>query len=233
MRFGRTTTLGAGVAALMAVAATAHASIIPIGSSYTLIATNAPDTFTANTTFGGTVLLDGGAVQLSMSQIATGANGEWDVWTLTTTNGGPIAGNINAYWDISQDYVLSQNVYFDGVLDQWTVNGTPVSPVTNFGSICCAVTNNPVTGGAGYYNSGFQDPISAGTFDNWDQIYVSPYSFVTAGGIDPTTANGFTWALHFTLQNPVATPEPGDFAVFGMGLAGLGLVLRRRARRAR
>jgi len=42
----------------------ARAGIIPIGSSYTLIGTNAPDNFTANTTFGSTPTLG----QVSVAQ---------------------------------------------------------------------------------------------------------------------------------------------------------------------
>ena len=216
-------------AVLLGLTVSAQASIIPIGSSYTLIATNAPGTYTANTTFGGSVSVDGGAATLTMSQVATGANGEWDIWKLTTTSGGPIASNTGANWDITQDYVLSQNVKFDAVVDQWSVNGTPVTPTGSIGGICCAVSNNPATGGGAFYKSGFSGPISAGTVTNWNQIFVNPYSFVSSGGIDASTANGFTWALHFTLQSPV--PEPGDLAILLVALAGLGAVKAGRSRR--
>jgi hypothetical protein len=214
-------------ALLVSVAAGAQASIIPIGSSFTLVATNAPDNYTANTTFGSTVLVDGGAAQLSMSQMATGPNSEWDIWTLTTTSGAPIAGNTGAYWDITMDYQLSAKANFDAVLDQWLSNGVPITPTGNIGSICCAGSTNPVNGGGGFYDSGFSAPLDAGTQSNWDQIYVDPYDYVTSGGI-PLDANGFTWALHFTLQTPVATPEPGGIALFATPLIGLALLRRRR-----
>src|SRR5262249_8477170 len=150
-----------------------QASIIPIGSSYTFVGTNAPDNFTATTTFGSTpVLVDGGTVTLSEQQVATGPDGEWDIFHMSTTNGGPLAGNIDANWNITIDYVLSAAAFFDGVASQWTVDGTPVSPIANFGGICCVSSSNPILPGDAFYNTGFQDPLSAGTQSNWQEVFV-------------------------------------------------------------
>jgi len=175
--------------------------IIPIGSALTFGGTNAPDTYSAITTFNSTpVVVDNGAVKISQQQVATGPGGEWDIFHMQTTGGGPVAGNINAYWNITMNYILSQPVDFDAVVNQWTVNGTPVTPLTNgIGTICCAASSNPILPGEAYYNSGFSVPYPAGPFTGWQQIFVSPYSLVSSGGIDPSTANGFTFALHFTL----------------------------------
>ena len=221
-----------GLATLLLVigVGAAHASIIQIGSAFTLTGNNAPGFYSTTTTFGGTASVDSGAATLTMSQVATGPNGEWDIWSLRTTSGGPIVGDSAGYWNIIMNYVLSQPVFFDQVVNQWTLNGSPVSPISNFGGICCAVSNNPATGGEAYYGSGFSDPIAAGTFTNWTQIYVNPYSFAFSGGI-PADANGFTWALHFTLQNPTATPLPAALPLFATGLGGLGLLGWRRKRK--
>ena len=122
---------------------------------------------------------------------------------MQTTGGGPLAGNINADWSIVIDYTLSAPAFFDQVVNQWLVNGTPVSPLTNgIGSICCATTSNPILSGPAYYGSGFSGAFPAGVQSNWQQIFVDPYSLVSSGGIDASTANEFIFALHFTLQQP-------------------------------
>jgi hypothetical protein len=220
-------------ATLLAAATGAQASIIPIGSSLTFGGNNLPGACTDTTcsdtvTFSSTpVLIDGGALSLYETQVATGPDGEWDVWHLTTTSGGSLAGDTGAYWAIVMDYTLSAAVNFDAVADQWTVNGTPVSPLFNFGGICCAMASNPILPGEAYYESGFSGLLPAGVQSDWRQIFVDPYSFVTAGGI-PLDANGFNFALHFTLQTPVSTPEPASVALLGVALLGLGLTKSRR-----
>jgi len=124
--------------------------IIPIGSPLTFGGTNAPDTYSATTTFSSTpVVVDNGAVKIWQTQVPTGPTSEWDVFYMQTTSGGPLANNINGYWNIVMNYVLSAPVNFDAVVQQWVVNGTPVSPLTNgIGTICCAATSNPILPGA-------------------------------------------------------------------------------------
>jgi hypothetical protein len=225
-RAGAALLLCGSLAVLSLLSPAAQASIIPIGSSYTFMGTNAPDNFTATTTFSSTpVLVDNGALTLSEEQVSTGPTGEWDVFNMSTTNGGPLAADIDADWEITIDYVLSAPASFDGVASQWTVNGTPVSPIFNFSGICCVASSNPILPGAAYYNTGFEDPLPAGTQTDWNEIYADPYSIISEGGMDPSTANGYTWALHFTLLQPV--PEPTSALLLGAGLLALGLCRRK------
>jgi hypothetical protein len=145
-------------------AAIAGPGIIALGSPIVWHPTNAPDTFTANTTFSSTpVTIDNGKVSIWQQQVATGSNGEWDVFYMKTTDGSALAGNINAYWDITLDYTLTAPVFFDQVVSQWLVNGTPVSSLgNNIGGpsgICCASATNPLLSGPTFYNSGFSGAL--------------------------------------------------------------------------
>ena len=208
--------------------ATTGPQIIPIGSPLTFGGTNAPDTYSATTTFSSTpVLVDNGAAKIWQKQVPTGSNGEWDIFYLQTTKG-PVAGNINAYWNIVMNYTVSAPAFFDQVVNQWLVNGTPVSPITNniggAGGICCPALSNPILPGPSYYNSGFSGPIPAGVQSNWRQIFITPYNIVSEGGIDPSTANEFIFALHFTLQaalpnvtGAISASQFGGFPTFGPG----------------
>ncbi len=199
--------------------------IISPGSSITYGGANAPDTYTATTTFSSTpVLVDNGAVKIWQQQTPTGSNGEWDVFYMQTVNGGPLAGNINGDWNIVISYTLNEAVFFDQVVNQWLVNGTPVNPLSGIGSICCASATNPILPGEAFYNSGFQGALPAGVQTNWRQVYVDPYSLVSSGGVNPSTANEFIFALHFTIQPPppvvlsaISASAFGAFPTFAPG----------------
>jgi hypothetical protein len=170
-------------------------------------------------------VVDNGAVKIWQEQVATAANAEWDLFYMQTVNGGPLAGNINAYWNILMTYTLTAPATFDAVVNQWAVSGTPVDPLTNgIGSICCAAATNPILTGESYYNSGFSGALAAGVQTNWQQVFVTPYNIVSNGGVNPSTANQFTFGLHFTL--PAAAPvitgaisasQFGGFSTFGPG----------------
>src|SRR5579871_2811318 len=109
--------------------ATTGPGIIAIGSPLYWDPTNAPDTYTATTTFSSTpVLVDNGQVKLWQEQTPTGPNSEWDLFYMETTNGGPLANNVNSLWQILFNYTLTQAADFDQVIQQWWVNGTAVGP---------------------------------------------------------------------------------------------------------
>jgi uncharacterized protein (TIGR03437 family) len=161
-------------------------------------------------------------VKIWQEQTPTGTNAEWDVFYMETTDGGPLANNVSSLWQIVLNYTLSAPVYFDQVVQQWWVNGAAVGPLTNgIGSICCAQATNPILPGWSYYNSGFSVALPAGVQTNWRQIYATPYTLVENGGIDPSTANGFAFGLHFTLapniEAAVSASAFGEFPTFAPG----------------
>lgn len=200
--------LSAGLALAGTPALWAQANIIALGSPLTFGGTDAPDTFQATTTFGPTkVLVDNGKVQIWQEQQATGSNGEWDVFHIKTVNGGPLAGDINAYWNITMSFTFGAAALFDQVAEQWLVNGQVVGPLQNFSSVCCAKQSSAIFQGWQFHNSGFSAPFPAGPFNNWQQIFAQPYNILAQGGVNPSTANEFQFALHFTLQNspPIVT----------------------------
>jgi uncharacterized protein (TIGR03437 family) len=180
----------------------AQPHLIPLGSSLTFGGTNAPDTYMANVTFSSTpVLVDNGKVRIWQDQVPTGSSGEWDVFHVQIVDGGPLAGDINADFNITMTYTLSAAVIFDQVVNQWAVNGVPVSPIMNFSMICCAAAENPIIPGPAFYKQGFSGSLPQGVFSNWQQTFENPYNIVAEGGINPSTANEFTFALHFVLAN--------------------------------
>jgi uncharacterized protein (TIGR03437 family) len=201
----------------------AQPHIIPIGSSLTFGGTNAPDTYSATTTFSSTpVLVDNGKVRIWQEQVSTGSSGEWDIFHVQIVNGGPLAGDINVNWNIVMTYTLSVAAIFDQVVNQWSVSGTPVSPLSNFSGICCAAASNPIVPGEAYYKSGFSGPLPAGVFMNWQQTFADPYNIITQGGINPSTANEFTFALHFTVAG--GPPPTINAVVNGASFVGGGVV---------
>jgi len=123
---------------------------------------------------------------------------------MQTVNGGPLANNLGANWNILIDYTLLVPASFDASVNQWAVNGRPVISISNFGAFCCAVLTNPVLPGQAYMNGGFNGLFPAGVQMNWQQIFVNPYNFANSGGVPTATANEFTFALHFTLRPPAA-----------------------------
>jgi hypothetical protein len=209
----------------------ARGQLISLGSSYNVSGTNfvtsyGPQAVTLDQT---PKLVDGGLVRLTETITPTPADGgEWLLLKFQTVSGGPLAANQNSTFDFAINHLLmNQPALEDQIFFYWNVNGAAVNPLFPFGGIN-RVAPNPIDASLGpTYDFLVSPPFGpASQFDYTSLAFVSPYSFVSAGGINPNTANGFTYGAHFT---PV--PEPGSMALVGLG--GMGLVANLWRRRSK
>ncbi|HVP85437.1 MAG TPA: PEP-CTERM sorting domain-containing protein [Rhizomicrobium sp.] len=223
------------VVAALAAAQPASAEVFTIGDSFTVSGGNSPDSFSQSVPFQtGTVSLDGGALNLTISIVPLGdaAQNEWVVFQYQTANGDPLSLS-NLSWHLDQiGLPAAVPVNFVGDFTQFTdANGTPFDQtISIFGQ---GLMGNPVPGGAGNGEGtlGYAAPFPAGPLPDLG-AFANPFGFVT-NALGTTDVYGFTQALEFAPQTPITppsgAPEPLTFSLFAAGLAGLGVARRRKA----
>jgi hypothetical protein len=181
--------------------------------------------FTQNVTLArGTTTLDSGEMTLTQTLVTSGPNSQWLLLDFEATNGGLLAGNPSGYFQINQSSQLSEPGNFTGFFNDWSVNGKPTGPISAFGGF--TTETNPINASLGLvYGSFFLDPTvrtSIGTY-----AFVSPYSLIASGGMDPNSVNGFTMGIQIT-----NVPEPSSLTLTAIGsvVAGGAVMSRRRNR---
>jgi hypothetical protein len=116
------------------------------------------------------------------------------------------------------------------VNNYWTNNGTAISPINSFGGITNQGNNNPINPALGpvFFGNPFAPDAPITSLDLFADV--TPYGFVTSGGI-PIGANDFHFAAHIDLASVPPIPLPGALPLFATGLGALGLLGWRRKKK--
>ncbi len=210
------------VAGLLCVMGQAQAGLVDVGSQYSVSNTNFVGTFTTNVTLDGlNSVIDSGQLNVSETIVPDGPNSVWVVFNFSTVSGGPLAGNTNAFWQSQINNIqFTTPVALDAFFEYWDLNGTAFSGITDLFSNT-HVALNPITGVGETYFSGFFVPGAANTTQSLF-TFLNPYSQLGGQNIDPSTANGWHIAGHYTSPTPViGVPEPGTLTPAGLGAIGL------------
>jgi hypothetical protein len=188
-------------------------------------------------------LLFAGVVGVANADFVNGSfeTGDFTGWTTQDASSGSFYG-VTAYTNLAVDQVDgNEAAYFGAVSDiPDTISQTLT---TNAGSLYNLSFYVGEDGGGGdeglqvqwngvnYFNSAVPSVVDPLT-DDYMMIHYT--ITVLATGSDTASFGGFDTLNFIALDNvsltPVATPEPASFAFLGLGLAGLVVRRRRRAR---
>lgn len=211
------------VALAVVIATPARAQFVNFGGSFQAIGTDAPNDFSETDTLAlGTTMIDGGALTLNVTNSITSGGDEWVVFDVKTTSGGPIAGDLNANWGMQfNDVPLLSLAMITHLYLDWGTAGALVSPTNNLGGNL-PIETNPFTGSGLVYGEPVAIPLTSFLLDV--NGFADTFSgFLTPNGFDPGGLNEFQVGV-------LLVPEPVSLALLGSGLAGLGLLRRKRAR---
>ena len=181
-------------------------TVLNFGSTFGLSVFNAPNTATEfDTLTAGTTTVDGGTLSLNIASVPAAGGAEWEVFTFSTTSGGPI-GTAASNWEILLTSVaLTQTFHVTHFFLDWGTNGTLFSPTTNTGNL--SVETNPITGSGNVLGESLNSNFSIISFSGQE----SPFGALTADGFTVGSLNEFQAAFEVAVPGPIA----------GSGLPGL------------
>ena len=190
-----------------------------VGGTISVTVTDSPlgTTFSQDVTLGaGTTVLDHGELTLTQTIIQAGSDAQWLILDFEATGGKPLAGDINADWEIDAFAPVSAPGSVSAWFGDWSVNGVLFNATTGFGGLISQpnpLGSNPANV---FGVTGEPFPVTT-TFES--VTAVSPYSYISAAGMDPGTVNGFTMG---SLLTPASVPEPSSLALATIGALALG-----------
>jgi len=221
--------------AVLAVASTAGASIIP-GSSYTVTSlggfpgAQGPQAVTFD---GVAETINGGKLSINETQYTVSPQKQWLEFTIQSTNGAAIASP--DIWNIALNNLqFSSAASYDAVPGQslymyFTINGTPVKNNNPFQStpnstIAAHPTNAAINVNYFLNTAGNGDSKQAAT-----QFFARVMQPMIFNGVDFTKVNGVVFGVAYTTS--LLVPEPSTSLMMSFGAVGLGAFWIRRGRK--
>jgi hypothetical protein len=221
-------------AALLGLAAPAHAELFSIGADFTIAFENSPTSETDTTVKflpGTTQLVDGGNLNLTISLANGGGGKEWVVLNYQTAVPGTPLSLGGQDWSVNPFLPAAVAVNLTGDYYQW--QGADGSNIPQTGGIFGqTLMTSPVPGltGSGEGSLGYVAPFGGPGLLPGLLGYADPFQIVL-NGLPAAEVEGYTSAFEFSAQSPV--PEASTWAMMLVGFAGLGYAGYRKAGKAR